>query len=136
MDARLESSAEAVTRMRDCLNDLVGIMALSAHWTRGDRDEIVSTLLDALLGTLRLAFVCVRLNDPEGGPSIEMMRGKAQTWPLQRRVSGCKVRSASSSLDRRGAIFRRRPSDSFWMSPRARQPSACSRRRLQSVDGQ
>ena len=74
MDARLESSVEAVTRMRDCLNDLVGIMALSAHWTRGDRDEIVSTLLDALLGTLRLAFVCVRLNDPEGGPSIEMMR--------------------------------------------------------------
>ena len=50
MDARLESSAEAVTRMRDCLNDLVGIMALSAHWTAGDRDEIVSTYSTRCLG--------------------------------------------------------------------------------------
>ena len=34
----------------------------------------MSTLTDALLGMLGLAFVCVRLNDPEGGPSIETMR--------------------------------------------------------------
>ena len=74
MDAPRESSTEEVTRLRDCLNDLVSIMALPALSTGGEPDQIVSTLLDALLGTLRLAFVSVRLNDPEGGPSIERMR--------------------------------------------------------------
>ena len=67
MDAIRESSAEEVTRLRDCLNDLIGIMALPALWTRGEPSQIASTLLDALLETLRLAFVLVRLNDPEGG---------------------------------------------------------------------
>jgi PAS domain S-box-containing protein len=74
MDALRESSIEEVTRLRACLNDLVDIMALPILSTGGEPDQIVGTLLDALLGTLRLAFVCVRLNDPEGGPSIEMVR--------------------------------------------------------------
>ena len=60
--------------MRDCLNDLVGIMALPALSTGGEPGQIVSSLVDALLGTLRLAFVCVRLNDPGGGPAIEVVR--------------------------------------------------------------
>ena len=70
----LESPTEEVTRLRRCLNDLVGIMALPALWAGGEPQQIVSTLLDALLGLLQLAFVFVRLNDPDGGPSIEMMR--------------------------------------------------------------
>jgi len=70
----LESTTEEVTRLRGCLNDLVGIMALPALWAGGEPQQIVSTLLDALLGLLQLAFVFVRLNDPDGGPSIEMMR--------------------------------------------------------------
>ncbi|HSU61690.1 MAG TPA: hypothetical protein VLI55_20440 [Bryobacteraceae bacterium] len=70
----LESPTEEVTRLRGCLNDLVGIMALPALWAGGEPQQIVSTLLDALLGLLQLAFVFVRLNDPDGGPSIEMMR--------------------------------------------------------------
>jgi PAS domain S-box-containing protein len=49
-------------------------MALPALWADGEPPQIVSTLLDALLGMLHLAFVFVRLNDPEGGPSIEMVR--------------------------------------------------------------
>jgi PAS domain S-box-containing protein len=72
--AASESPAEEVTRLRGCLNDLVSMMALPALSTGGEPSQILSTLLDALLGTLRLAFVFVRLNDPEGGPSIEMMR--------------------------------------------------------------
>ena len=46
----LESPAEEVTRLRDSLNDLRGIMALPAVWTGGEPPRIVSTSLDALLG--------------------------------------------------------------------------------------
>ena len=68
------TEGKEVARLRDCLNDLAGIMALPALRTSGEPRQIVTTLLDALLATLRLAFVFVRLNDPEGGPPIEMMR--------------------------------------------------------------
>jgi PAS domain S-box-containing protein len=73
----LESSDDEVTRLRCCLNDLVSIVALPAPWTvrtGGEPSQIVSTLQDALVGMLRLAFVFVRLNDPEGGPSIDTVR--------------------------------------------------------------
>ena len=72
MDAPLESAADEITRLRDCLNDLVSLTALPAQWTGGEPADIVSTLLDTLLDTLRLAFVCVRLNDPEGGLTVRV----------------------------------------------------------------
>jgi len=72
--APLDSDAEDATRLRDCLNDLAGIMALPALSTGGEPGQVVSALLDALLGTLPLTFALVRLNDPKGGPSIETMR--------------------------------------------------------------
>jgi PAS domain S-box-containing protein len=74
MDARNESSAEERARLRECLDDLASVIALPALSAGGDPGQIVSTLTDALLGMLRLACVCVRLNDPEGGPAIETMR--------------------------------------------------------------
>ena len=74
MDAGYESSAEEVARLRDCLNDLASIMALPALSSGSEPGQIVSTLTDALLGMLRLAFVCVRVNDATGGPTIETMR--------------------------------------------------------------
>jgi PAS domain S-box-containing protein len=46
----LESPADEVTRLRDSLNDLRGIMALPALWMGGEPPRIVSTSLDALLG--------------------------------------------------------------------------------------
>ena len=72
MDAPLEAFTEEVTRLRECVDDLVGIMALPALWTGAEPPQIVSTVLDALLQILRLSFVCVRLNDPDGG--LEMIR--------------------------------------------------------------
>ena len=39
-----------VTRLRDSLNDLRGIMALPDVWTGGEPPRIVRTSLDALLG--------------------------------------------------------------------------------------
>jgi PAS domain S-box-containing protein len=109
VEASHESSTEEVTQLRDCLNDLIGIMSLPVAWTGGEPPQVVSSLLDALLGMLRLAFVCARLKHPEGGPSIEVMRvaeslgetarargiseaidsclgGVPQNWPTRARV--------------------------------------------------
>jgi PAS domain S-box-containing protein len=63
-----------MNRLRGCLNDLVRIMALPTLGMGGEPSRIVSTLLDALVGTLPFSFAFVELNDPEGGPSIEMAR--------------------------------------------------------------
>ena len=74
MDVSLELPEEDVARLRGCLNDLVSVMALPALWAGGGPTRIVTTLLDALVEMLNLAFVFVRLDDPEGGPSVEMAR--------------------------------------------------------------
>ena len=50
MDPPLESPAEEVTRLRDSLNALCGVMALPALWTGGEPPRVVSASLDALLG--------------------------------------------------------------------------------------
>ena len=46
----------------------------SCLWAGGEPRQIAGTLLDALVGMLQLTFAFVRLNDPAGGPSIEMAR--------------------------------------------------------------
>ena len=94
MDAPRDYSAEAVTPLRDCLHDLISIMALPARWTGGDPAHIASTLQDALLGTLRLSFACVRLHDPEGGPPIEVER-VAESWAEAARVQDIRETIAS-----------------------------------------
>ncbi len=43
-------------------------------WSGGEPSQIVHTLLDALLGMLRLDLVYVRLKDPVGDAPIEMVR--------------------------------------------------------------
>jgi erythromycin esterase-like protein len=70
----LESSDDEVTRQRGWLNDLLSITALPALSIGGEPAQIVSTLQDALLRMLWPAFVFVRLTDPEGGPSGDMVR--------------------------------------------------------------
>ena len=66
--------ADGAQHLRGCLDDLVRLMALPELWASGGPPDIVGALLDALLEMLRLEFVFVRLNDPNGGPSIETMR--------------------------------------------------------------
>ena len=73
-DALRESSADEVTRLRACVNDLVHILNLPVASAGGEPDRIVGNLLEALLQALPLAFVYLRLNDPAGGPSIELVR--------------------------------------------------------------
>jgi hypothetical protein len=74
VEAPLEAPADEAPRLRRCLSDMVGIMALPALWMGREPRRIVSTLVDALFGMLPLAFVFVRLNEADAGSSIDTIR--------------------------------------------------------------
>src|SRR5579871_4739008 len=82
MEARPESPVEEITRVR--ASDLNRILGLAALWAPNEPQRIVGALLNELVGTFRLAFAFVRVNDPNGGFSIEMSRvaepGKESRW--------------------------------------------------------
>src|ERR1700759_4389263 len=58
---RKMSSAEEITRLRDCVSPLVGSTAIGALWTDDEPGRVVRTVLNAPLGLLGSAFVFVRL---------------------------------------------------------------------------
>ncbi len=76
-----ENPAEEVKRLQRCINDLLSVVALPAIWTGGEPSQVVRTLLDSLLGMLRLDLIYVRLNDPAGEAPVEVAR-VAQTGKL------------------------------------------------------
>jgi signal transduction histidine kinase len=69
-----EQPVGEIRRLQRCINDLISVLALPAIWIGNEPDQIVRTVLDALLGMLRLDFVYVRLQDPAGEALIEMVR--------------------------------------------------------------
>jgi PAS domain S-box-containing protein len=79
VEAPVEALVDEVRQLRGCLNGLVSIMALPALWAGAEPPLVVSTLLDALFEMLPLAFVFVRLSDPEGRPWIDTL-GVAQSF--------------------------------------------------------
>ena len=79
------SSAEEITQLRDCLNQLVALTALPLAGDDGEPERVVTALLDALLGMLGLGFVFVRLSQPGGAPAIEIER---TAQPLERAGAG------------------------------------------------
>ena len=71
----MEQTAGEIKRLKACINDLISVLALPAMWSGQQPSQIVSTLLDVLLGMLRLDFVYARLSDSIGGGApIEMVR--------------------------------------------------------------
>jgi C4-dicarboxylate-specific signal transduction histidine kinase len=70
----MEQTAAEIRRLQGCINDLISVLALPAMWGGQETAQIVSTLLDVLVGTLRLDFAYVRLKDPAGDAPIEMVR--------------------------------------------------------------
>src|SRR5215813_12429609 len=70
----MDETANEIKRLQGCINDLISVLALPAMWTGQDPEQILSTLLDVLVGMLRLDFAYVRLNHPLGGDPIEMVR--------------------------------------------------------------
>jgi formate hydrogenlyase transcriptional activator len=70
----MEPSEDEVKRLQDCINDLMAVLALAAVRSGREPDEIVGTLLDALISVLRLDFVYARLTDAVGLSPVEMAR--------------------------------------------------------------
>src|SRR6266478_2246946 len=70
----MEQTADEIRRLQGCINDLISALALPAMWSGQASAQIVNTLLDVLLGMLRLDFAYARLKDPVGGAPIEMVR--------------------------------------------------------------
>src|SRR5882724_1203909 len=70
----MEQPADEITRLQGCINDLIGVLAIPALGRGQESAQIVSTLLDVLVGMLRLDFAYARFNDPVGGAPIEMVR--------------------------------------------------------------
>jgi formate hydrogenlyase transcriptional activator len=70
-----QQTADEVTDLRACLNDLITVLALPAIWSIHEPSQMVSTLLEVLVGMRRLDFAYVRLGDSFGcGAPIEMAR--------------------------------------------------------------
>ena len=77
MELELENGTLEVQRLRRGINDLVSLLALPAIWSGSEPSEpsqIVGTLLDAVLGMLRLEFVYARLNDAAADSRFEAVR--------------------------------------------------------------
>src|SRR6267378_1702103 len=70
----MKQTIDEIRRLRGCINDLISVQALPAMWTGQEPAQIVSTLLDVLIGMLRLDFAYARLKDPAGESPIEMLR--------------------------------------------------------------
>jgi PAS domain S-box-containing protein len=83
MGVRQEDASGEIKRLKRCLNDLVSVLALPAMWSGSQPSQIVHTLLDALLGMLCLDLVYARLQDPAGGPPIEVLKiAPSAKWML------------------------------------------------------
>jgi signal transduction histidine kinase len=84
-----------VKRLQGCINDLIGVVALSAVWASHEPEQIVDTLLKVLIRRLALEFAAARLsgNSPissaevlrtaslgEGGESTSTLPSQISTW--------------------------------------------------------
>ena len=76
-------------RLKRCINDLIGVLALPAIWTGSDPTHVLSTLLEALRGMLGLDLVYARMNGPPGEAPIEVVRvAGADTLTVQAHEMG------------------------------------------------
>jgi C4-dicarboxylate-specific signal transduction histidine kinase len=69
-----EEPAKEIRQLRRCINDLISVFALPAIWSGRAAPQIVGTLLDGLLGMLRLDFVYFRFNAQPSDGALEMVR--------------------------------------------------------------
>src|SRR5947208_15602737 len=69
----MEQTPGEITRLKACINDLISVLALPAIWSGHEASLIASTLLEALLGMLRLDFAYLQLRSIVGDDPIEMV---------------------------------------------------------------
>ena len=70
--APVDPSGE-IRRLQSCISDLISLQALSAIWTGHEASRILSLLLEAMLGMLKLDFAYARATDTPDG-KIEVLR--------------------------------------------------------------
>jgi len=70
----LNASAEEISRLQLCINDLVSLLALPAVWSGSEPSRILEILLDSLRPMLSLDFICGRVRDPLSNAPVEIMR--------------------------------------------------------------
>ena len=63
-----------IKRLRQCMNDLVGVLALPAAWRGREPVEILSILVDSLMGMLSLDFFYARVMVEAGDKPLEVLR--------------------------------------------------------------
>ena len=71
IEMETEQVADEVKRLQGCINDLFGVLALPALWNDRESSKVIGTLLDALVGMLRLDFAYARLSDTNDGRSAK-----------------------------------------------------------------
>ncbi len=69
-----ERTAQEISRLRRCINDLASLLALPAMWTGHDCSRLISTLLALLVRMLDLDFAYARIADPANESPREWMR--------------------------------------------------------------
>jgi C4-dicarboxylate-specific signal transduction histidine kinase len=78
----MEDADDEILRLRGCINDLVGLLALPAMWRGMDQAQMANTLLDVLVEMLGLDFAYARLKGPVGSPFTESFRPAERGNPL------------------------------------------------------
>jgi len=69
-----EHTAQEISRLRRCVNDVASILELPAMWTEHDSSRVTTTLLDVLVRLLDLDFAYARTFDPADESPREWMR--------------------------------------------------------------
>ena len=108
MKAGNAPAIDEIKRLNGCINNLTTILALPAIWIGSDSSQIVSTLLEALVGILRLDFAFARFGKKNHDePSREMLRLASS----QQQSAILQTKEVSRALDR--WITRDAPFSSF-----------------------
>jgi PAS domain S-box-containing protein len=95
MQPQLEHPYDEIKRLQRCINDLVSLLALPAIWSGGDPSQVLHTLLGALLPMLNLDLVSVRLKNPVGEASAEIVRVAQSLGPMPPTHEICEALSHS-----------------------------------------
>src|SRR5215470_17735070 len=76
-----EHTAQEISHLRRCINDLASLLALPAMWTGQDHSRVISTLFAVLVRMLDLDFAYARITDPADESPSEWMRSADRIDP-------------------------------------------------------
>src|SRR5262249_12378410 len=69
-----QRTAQEISSLRRCNNDLASLLAMPAMWTGQHCSQVISTLLTVLVHMLGLDLAYARATDPEGKAPQEWLR--------------------------------------------------------------